>query len=104
MKHATLSELTEDARGLIERAKSDQFIIMDKGRPIGVVVGFESEEDWEDYFFEHDPIFLAKIAKSRTDYKAGRYVTLEECMSKFAEEERKPTATPRLKRKSASRR
>ena len=30
------------------------------GKPAGVLIGFEFEEDWFDYRLEHDPRFLAE--------------------------------------------
>jgi len=33
----------------------------------GVLIGFQSEDDWFDYLLENDPRFLKRIAKARSD-------------------------------------
>jgi len=48
------------------------------GKPAGVLIGFESEEDWFDYRLEHDPRFLRRIEQARNSLRAGRGVRLED--------------------------
>ncbi len=48
------------------------------GKPAGVLIGFESEDDWFDYRLEHDPRFLGRIEKARKNLRAGRGVRLED--------------------------
>ncbi len=45
---------------------------------LGVLIGFESEDDWFDYRLENDPRFLRKVAEARLDIAAGRVVRLED--------------------------
>jgi hypothetical protein len=40
-------------------------VITRHGKPAGVLVGFESEEDWFDDRLENDPRFLARIEEDR---------------------------------------
>ena len=47
------------------------------GRPAAVIIGFEDEDDWLEYRLLADEKFLARIAESRSQYKEGRYRTLE---------------------------
>ncbi|MHB8626226.1 MAG: hypothetical protein ACYDBJ_02165 [Aggregatilineales bacterium] len=37
-----------------------------------------SEDDWFDYRLEHDPRFLARIARARQNLRAGKGVALED--------------------------
>lgn len=48
------------------------------GKPAGVLVGFESEDDWLEVRLENDPRFLKRIAKARTSLRGGRGVALED--------------------------
>jgi hypothetical protein len=48
----------------------------------GVLIGFETEEDWFDYRLEHDPRFLRRIEQARGSLRAGRSVRLEDTETK----------------------
>jgi len=45
--------------------------------PAGILVGFESEDDWSDYRLEHDPRFLRRMETARQSIRAGRGFRLE---------------------------
>ena len=47
------------------------------GRPAGVLIGFESEDDWFEHRLETDPRFLRRIEKARASIRAGRGIRLE---------------------------
>jgi len=51
---------------------------MRHGKPAGVLIGFDSEDDWFDYKLENDPRFAARIAKARQSLRAELGVRLEE--------------------------
>ncbi len=44
----------------------------------GILIGFESEEDWFEYRLENDPRFLRRIEQARDSLRAGRGVRLED--------------------------
>ena len=46
-------------------------------RPAGVLIGFESEDDWFEYRLEHHPEFLRRIREARTSLASGKGVRLE---------------------------
>lgn len=48
------------------------------GRPAGVLIGFESEDDWFEYRLENDPRFQKRIKQARASLRAGRDVALED--------------------------
>ena len=78
MKKAPLSEVKDDLSKYLRIAEKEQVIITRHGKPAGVLIGFESEEDWFDYRLETDPRFLKRIEKARESLRSGRGVRLEE--------------------------
>ena len=78
MKRVPLSEVKDDLSRYLRRAEREDVIITRHGKPAGVLIGFESEDDWFDYRLEHDPRFLHRIETARRDLGAGRGVPLEE--------------------------
>jgi hypothetical protein len=52
--------------------------ILSRAQPAGVLIGFESEEDWFEYRLEHDPRFLRRSEQARNNLRAGRGVRLED--------------------------
>ncbi len=59
-------------------ATREEVIITRHGRPAGVLIGFESEEDWFDYRIENHPDFLRQIAKARSALQRGLGIRLED--------------------------
>ena len=44
----------------------------------GVLIGFETEEDWFDYRLEHHPEFLQRVAEARAAFRTGHGTRLED--------------------------
>jgi prevent-host-death family protein len=78
VKEVPLSEVKDDFSRYLREATQQQIVITRHGKPAGVLIGFESEEDWFDYRLENDPRFLERIEKARASLRAGRGVKLEE--------------------------
>jgi prevent-host-death family protein len=78
MKRVALSEVKDDLSKFLRLAEVDEIVITRHGKPAGVLIGFQSEDDWLDYRLENDPRFLARIEAARLDLKAGRGVRLED--------------------------
>lgn len=78
MKKVALSEAKDDLSRILRVAEKEEVLITRHGKPAGVLVGFESEDDWFDYRLEHDPRFLARIEAARRSLRAGRGVRLED--------------------------
>jgi prevent-host-death family protein len=78
VKEVPLSEVKDDLSRYLREATQQQIVITRHGKPAGVLIGFESEEDWFDYRLENDPRFLERIEKARASVRAGRGVKLEE--------------------------
>lgn len=82
MREVPLSEIKDDLSRFLREAEKQQIIITRHGKPAGVLIGFESEEDWFDYRLETDPRFVQRIEKARANIRAGRGVRLEDLDSK----------------------
>jgi len=78
VKEVPLSEVKDDLSRYLREATQQQIVITRHGKPAGVLIGFESEEDWFDYRLENDPRFLDRIEKARASLRGGRGVKLEE--------------------------
>ncbi len=78
MKEVPLSEIKDDLSRFLREAATREIVITRHGKPAGVLIGFESEEDWFDYRLEHDPRFLGRIEQARNSLRAGRGVKLED--------------------------
>jgi prevent-host-death family protein len=78
MKEVPLSEAKDDFSHLLREAAKQDIVITRHGKPAGVLIGFESEDDWFDYRLENDPRFLRRIEQARESLRAGRSVRLED--------------------------
>ena len=78
MKKVALSEVKDDLSKYLHIAEKEEVIITRHGKPAGVLVGFETEDDWFDYRLENDPRFLHRIEKARNSIKLGKGIKLED--------------------------
>jgi prevent-host-death family protein len=78
MKRVPLSEVKDDFSRYLRLARDENIVITRHGKPAGVLVGFESEEDWFEYRLEMDPRFLRRVERARANLRAGRGVRLED--------------------------
>jgi len=78
MKEVPLSEIKDDLSRFLREAETREIVITRHGKPAGVLIGFESEEDWFEYRLETDPRFLRRIEKARASLRAGQSVRLED--------------------------
>lgn len=78
MKEVPLSEMKDDLSHFLREAEKQEIVITRHGKPAGVLIGFESEDDWFEYRLENDPRFLRRIEKARASIRAGRGVRLED--------------------------
>jgi prevent-host-death family protein len=78
MKEVPLSEIKDDFLRFLPEAEKQEIVITRHGKPAGVLIGFESEEDWFDYKLENDLRFLERIEQARRGLKAGRGIRLED--------------------------
>ena len=83
MKKVALSEVKDDLSRFLHVAEREEIVITRHGRPAGILIGFESEDDWFDYQLENDPRFLARIEAARESLAQGRGVRLEDLHAKL---------------------
>ena len=78
VKEVPLSEVKDDLSRYLREAETQEIVITRHGKPAGVLIGFESEEDWFEYRLENDPRFLRRIEQARNSLQAGRGLRLED--------------------------
>jgi len=81
MKQVPLSEVKDDLSHFLRLAETEDVVITRHGKPAGILIGFESEDDWFDYRLENDPRFRERIEAARASLRAGRGVRLEDVNS-----------------------
>ena len=81
MRQVALAEAEDDLSRILRLAESEEILITRHGKPAGVLIGFQSEDDWFDYRLEHHPEFLRRVAEARDALKGGRGVRLEDLPS-----------------------
>jgi len=81
MKKAALSEVKDDLSKYLRMAEKEEVVITHHGKPAGVLIGFESDDDWFDYRLENAPRFLQRIESARNSLRAGRGLRLEDVKS-----------------------
>jgi prevent-host-death family protein len=78
IKEVPLSEVKDDLSRFLREAATQEIVITRHGRPAGVLIGFETEDDWFDYRLENDPRFLQRVEQARQSLRGGKGVKLEE--------------------------
>jgi hypothetical protein len=79
MKRVALSEVKDQlSKTSTKRSEKRSSSPGTAGRPAGVLIGFEGEDDWFDYQLENDPAFLRRIRDARERLRAGEGVRLED--------------------------
>jgi len=78
MKKIALSEVKDDLSRYLRIAEKEEVVITRHGKPAGVLIGFESEDDWFDYRLENDPRFLQRIESTRSSIRSGKGIRIEE--------------------------
>jgi prevent-host-death family protein len=77
-KQVPLSEVKDDLSRYLREAETQEIVITRHGKPAGVLIGFESEEEWFEYRLQNDPRFLRRIEQARESLLAERGVKLED--------------------------
>ena len=78
VKEVPLSEIKNDLSRYLREAETQDVVITRHGKAAGVLIGFESEDDWFEYRLQNDPRFLRRIESARRSLRAGRGVRLED--------------------------
>src|SRR6267142_2113870 len=75
-RRVALAKVKDDFSRYLRLAAGAEIVITRHGRPAGVLIGFETEDDWFDYRLENHPEFLQRVADARAAIRAGRGVLL----------------------------
>jgi prevent-host-death family protein len=78
MRRVPLSEIKDDLSRFLREAGKEEIVITRHGKPAGVLIGFETEDDWFDYRLENDPRLLRRVEAARRSLREGRGVRLED--------------------------
>jgi prevent-host-death family protein len=78
VREVPLSEMKDDLSRYLREAETQEIVITRHGKPAGVLIGFESEEDWFEYRLQNDPRFLRRIEQARDSLRGGRGIRLED--------------------------
>ena len=73
-----VAEVNDDFSRYLGLAAKQEILITRHGRPAGVLIGFESEDDWFEYRLEHDASFLSHIFEARAALRRGEGTRLED--------------------------
>jgi prevent-host-death family protein len=76
-REVALAEMKDDFSHFLRLAASHEIIITRHGKPAGVLIGFDSEDDWFEYRLEHHPEFLTRVSEARRSIAAGEGIRLE---------------------------
>ena len=64
LRSAMLSEVEADLHGYLRKAEDQEILITDRGKPVGVLIGFASDEEWVDFgAMQDDEAWCARIAQ-----------------------------------------
>lgn len=78
MRKVSVANAKDQLSKYLHLAAEEEIVITRHGRPAGILIGFETEDDWFDYRLEHDPRFLKRIAAARESLHAGKGVRIED--------------------------
>jgi prevent-host-death family protein len=101
MKKVALAEIKDQLSKFLHDAEKEEILITRHGKPAGVLIGFESEDDWFDYKLENDPRFLSRVEAARRSLREGHGVPLE---TVIGASKAKPNGKKQRIRKKSSRR
>ena len=78
VKQVPLSEIQNNLSRFLSDAQGEEIVITRNGKPVGVLIGFRSEDEWFDYQLENDPRFLRRLEQARRSLREGRCVKIED--------------------------
>ena len=73
-----LAEVKDDLSRYLRLATTSEIVITRHGKPAGVLIGFETEDDWFEYRLENHPEFLRRVSEARHAMREGSGVRLED--------------------------
>jgi prevent-host-death family protein len=77
-RRVALAKVKDDFSRYLKLAADQEILITRHGRPAGVLIGFQSEDDWFEYRLENHPEFPRRVQAAREALKAGKGTRLED--------------------------
>ena len=87
MKIVPLNEVKNRFSHYLEQAKREDIVVTKNGR-VEAVIHAITDEDLEDYLFETDPRFIARLEALRKQYRREGGTSLEEVRKELGLEKR----------------
>ena len=78
MKTVALADVKDQFSKYLDEASHEQIVITRHGKPAGVLIGFETEDDWFEFKLMNDPRFLQRIERARVSIRAGHGISWDE--------------------------
>ena len=82
MKVIELDDRFPALRDLLEIAQDEDVLFMRSGHPVAKLEKF-TEEDWEDWLFEHDPGAIQRTEKARERFRRGEGVSFDKVLQEL---------------------
>jgi prevent-host-death family protein len=73
-----LSELKDHLSSYVKKAAKEEIVITNHGKPVGVIKGFASEDEYLEYRLLNDPRFRKLVRRSRKEARQGKVTKLED--------------------------
>lgn len=83
MRTVTVADLQRDVVHYLELAEEEDILILENGKPVGLLRGFADEDDLFDYQLESDPRFLERVKRARAQFREGQGIRLEDVKSEL---------------------
>ena len=77
-REVALARVKDDLSRYLRLATHGEIVITRHGKPAGVLIGFQNEDDWFEYRLENHPSFLRRISEARVALSAGRGIPLDD--------------------------
>jgi prevent-host-death family protein len=81
-REVAIATVKDDFSKYLRLAATEEIVITRHGRPAGVLIGFETEEDWLEYQLENHPEFLRRIASARESLRRGEGMSFEDVVKR----------------------
>jgi len=73
-----LSELKDHLSSYVKKAAKEEVLITNHGKPVGVIRGFATEDEYLEYRLLNDPRFHKIVQRSRKEAREGKFTRIED--------------------------
>jgi PHD/YefM family antitoxin component YafN of YafNO toxin-antitoxin module len=83
MKSIDVVELEQSAAKAWKLTESEDVLILQDGKPVGILRRFSDQEDFADEELERSPAFLEAVRRSQQQFKDGKCARIEDVWSEI---------------------